>query len=86
LDLFWACGINKDTGNFNVPLADPTHKKRVQQLLNSILRNRINKQTMPGGPVVQVANYGTSKKLAIRFKDRKGNILPTKEEYIAKNM
>lgn len=34
---------------------------------------------------MQVSNYGTSRQLQIRFKDKDGNTLPTREEWQAKN-
>ena len=63
-DLQWACLLD-DTCNFNIPLSDAIQSDRIQQLLNSIIKNRINKQEIAGGPVVQVSNYGTSKDLKI---------------------
>lgn len=63
-DLQWACLLD-ESGNFNVPLSDAIQSDRIQQLLNSIIKNRINKQEISGGPVVQVSNYGTSKNLRI---------------------
>lgn len=69
VDLFIACSVNED-GQFRIPPGDPIQSKRIEQLLNSIIKNRINKQEMPGGPLVQVTNFGTSRKLNIRFKDK----------------
>lgn len=80
VDLYIACSVNSD-GEFKVPLGDPIQSKRVEQLINSIIKNRINKQKIAGGPVVQVSNFGTSKRLNIRFKDKEGNILPTFTEW-----
>jgi hypothetical protein len=65
-DLLWACDTN-EYGEFNIPLSDPTQSTRIQQLLNSIIKNTINKQEIAGGPIVQVSNWGTSTQLAIRF-------------------
>lgn len=81
VDLMLACSIDKKTGNFRIPLGDPIQCKRIEQLLNSIIKNRINKQKVAGGPIVQVTNYGTSKKLNIRFKDKKGGLLMTRQEW-----
>jgi len=72
-----------EKGNFNIPLSDPINAGRVQQLLHSIIKTRINKQMIEGGPVVQVTNFGTSKELDIVFKDDKGNRLPTLREWFA---
>lgn len=63
-DLQWACMLD-DSGEFNIPLSDAIQSDRIQQLLNSIIKNRINKQEITGGPVVQVSNYGTSEDLKI---------------------
>lgn len=82
VDLYIACSVNSD-GEFKVPLGDPIQSKRVEQLINSIIKNRINKQKIAGGPVVQVSNFGMSKRLNIKFKDKKGNILPTLNEWLS---
>lgn len=84
LDMLTACSIDKETGEFKLPLGDPIQCKQFEQLLNSIIKNRVNKQKIPGGPVVQVSNFGASKQLHIRFKDKTGNLIPLEEEYKAK--
>lgn len=80
VDLLQACSVDEE-GNFRIPLGDPIQSKRVEQLINSIIKNRVNKQTLAGGPVVQVSNFGTSRELNIRFKDRAGNLLKTRAEF-----
>ena len=80
VDLLQACSVDEE-GNFRIPLGDPIQSKRVEQLINSIIKNRVNKQTIAGGPVVQVSNFGTSRELNIRFKDREGNILKSRSEF-----
>ena len=86
VDLFQACSVDEE-GNFRIPLGDPIQSKRVEQLINSIIKNRVNKQTIAGGPVVQVSNFGTSRELNIRFnsreKDKNGEIilLKTRKEF-----
>lgn len=84
VDLYIACSIDKD-GNFKIPLGDPIQSKRVEQLINSIIKNRINKQKIAGGPVVQVSNFGMSKRLNIKFKNKQGDILPTLTEWLDEN-
>ena len=79
-DLLWACSVDKN-GEFNIPLSDPIQSGRIQQLLNSIIKNNINKQEIAGGPVVQVSNYGTSEDLVIRFQDKDGNVLMSEAEF-----
>ena len=79
-DLLWACDTN-EYGEFNIPLSDPTQSTRIQQLLNSIIKNTINKQEIAGGPIVQVSNWGVSTQLAIRFKNGSGELLLTEKEF-----
>lgn len=73
-------------GRFNIPLSDPTIAGQVQSLLNSLIKTRINKQQIEGGPVVQVTNYGASQQLEIRFKDKEGKELPTLKEFYESRM
>ena len=79
-DLITACTLNSE-GEFVIPLLDPIQSIRIQQLLNSIIKTRINKQKVKGGPGVQVSSFGLSEDLNIRFKDKEGNLIPTIEEY-----
>ena len=84
VDLFQACSIDPETGEFRIPKGDPIQSKRIEQLINSLIKNRINKQTIPGGPIVQVSNFGTAKQLHIRFADKKGkkgDVIQTEEEF-----
>ena len=81
IDLALACQVDKETGDFRIPKGDPIQAKRIEQLINSIIKNRVNKQKIAGGPIVQVSNFGTSKQLHIRFNDRQGNLMPLEEEY-----
>lgn len=81
VDLLQACSVDKETGNFRIPKGDPIQSKRIEQLINSIIKNRVNNQKIAGGPIVQVSNFGTSKSLHIRFKSKDGGLLMTKEEY-----
>lgn len=81
IDLIQACSIDKETGEFRIPKGDPIQAKRIEQLINSIIKNRVNKQKIAGGPIVQVTNFGTSRQLHIRFNDKNGGLLMTREEY-----
>lgn len=83
IDLLQACSVDKETGEFRIPKGDPIQAKRIEQLINSIIKNRVNKQKIAGGPIVQVSNFGTSTQLHIRFNDKQGNLLPLEEEYVA---
>lgn len=67
-DLLRACMVD-EKGNFNLPLGDPIQSKRIEQLLNSIIKNRVISQKIAGGPVVQVSNFGFSKKLNIVYNE-----------------
>lgn len=80
-ELAAACTVNEETGEFNIPLGDPIQSKRIEQLINSVVKNRINKQELAGGPVVQVTNFGTSRELNIRFHDKNGGMLMTRTEF-----
>lgn len=82
IDLVQACSIDKETGEFKIPKGDPIQAKRIEQLINSVIKNRVNKQKIAGGPIVQVSNFGTSKQLHIRFNDKQGNLIPLEEEYV----
>lgn len=84
-DMLWACDTNK-FGEFNIPLSDPIHCSRIQQLLNSIIKNDINKQKIAGGPLVQVTSFGTSDDLQVRYKTTSGQILLTEKEFYSKSM
>lgn len=81
-DLLWACDVDAD-GNFNIPLSDPVHSGRIQQLLNSLIKNRINKQEVAGGALVQVSSWGVhkSQELGIRFESKDGKLLYTRSEF-----
>ena len=83
LDMRRACALQYDRdGNvidFNVPLMDPIQSRRIQELINSIIKKSINKQRITGGPVVQTTAYDNN--LHIRFKGKNGEILPTYDEW-----
>lgn len=80
IDLLLACSVDEN-GEFRIPLGDPIQSKRIEQLINSVIKNRINKQELPGGPVVQVTNFGVSKRLNIRFNSKEGGLLLTEQEW-----
>lgn len=84
IDMLLACTVTED-GKFRIPLGEPTQAKRIEQLVNSIIKNRVNKPKVDGGLAVQVSSIGTSRKLNFRFYDKSGNLLPTLEEWLASN-
>lgn len=79
-DLHRACMLDEN-GEFNIPLNDPIQSVRIQQLLHSIIKKRINKQKIKGGPVVQATCWGIDKKYKIRFKSKNSKMLKTFKEY-----
>ena len=80
-DLLYACTI-KD-GKFTLPPGDPTQSKRIAQLINSIVKNRLNKPKVDGGMAIQVSSFGMSDQLNIRFFAKDGKtLLPTREEWM----
>lgn len=66
IDMIRSVTLN-DEGQFNIPLFDPVQSQRVQQLLNSIIKNRITKQKIKGGALIQVSDYGLTDELNIVF-------------------
>lgn len=56
-----------ENGNFTIPLYDPIMSQKIQTLINSVLKNRITKQKISGGSLIQVSNYGLSEELNIVF-------------------
>ena len=80
-DMLYACTI-KD-GVFTLPPGDPTQSKRIAQLINSIVKNRLNKPKVDGGMTIQVSSFGMSDQLHIRFLAKDGKtLLPTKDEWL----
>lgn len=83
LDAVRACTLVHDSEgipvDFQVPLFDPIQSTRIQQLLNSIVKKRVNKQKVTGGSLVQASCYDEN--LHIVFKNREGDILKTFTEY-----
>lgn len=82
VDLLLACSVDEN-GDFRIPLGDPIQSKRVEQLINSIIKNRINKQKVEGGTLVEVTNFGTSKRLERRYLDKNGELLKSKRDYLS---
>ncbi|MBQ9391932.1 MAG: hypothetical protein IJU02_07055 [Lachnospiraceae bacterium] len=81
IDLYLACSVDEN-GEFRIPKGDPIQSKRIEQLINSVIKNRVNKQEIAGGPVVQVSNFGMSRQLNIKFKDKvNGGLLMTRSEW-----
>lgn len=93
-DMLYMVTLNEETGDFPVSLEDPSIRTQVEQAINSIIKSRVNKLKMKGGPLVQMSNFGMSKELKIRFLDKEGNPLMDRsafdsdeayKEYVTKN-
>ena len=93
-DMLYMVTLNKETGDFPVSLEDPSIRTQVEQAINSIIKKRVNKLKMKGGPLVQMSNFGMSKELKIKFLDKEGNPLKDRsafdsdeayKEYVTKN-
>ena len=56
-DLIRALTLDEN-GNFNIPLIDPSQTLRIQALFNSILKNRVTKQKINGGALIQASPFG----------------------------
>lgn len=54
-----------ENGDFYMPIDDTSSQSSAQKLILSAVRNRINRQKVPGGALVQVANYRGSQDLHI---------------------
>lgn len=80
-DMLYMVTLNEETGDFPVSLEDPSIRTQVEQAINSIIKSRVNKLKMKGGPLVQMSNFGMSKELKIRFLDKEGNPLKDRSEF-----
>ena len=76
-DMLLAVTLDSE-GRFNIPLFEPSQSQRVQQLVNSIIKSRVTKQSIKGGSLVQVSKYG-SPDLHIKFRT---NIDPKTNEEV----
>lgn len=50
---------------FNIPLHNPSTTTKIQELVNSIFKNKITKQQIKGGNCILVSNFGFTDKLHI---------------------
>ena len=57
---------------FKLPLFSPVHSRRIEQLLNSIYTNKVNKIKMKGANLIQVSSFGFSDDLDIKFNEDGG--------------
>ena len=63
-----------ENGDFYMPIDDTSSQSSAQKLILSAVRNRINRQKVPGGALVQVANYRGSQDLHIIVNEKTGGI------------
>ena len=61
--------VNPITGEqektFNIPLNNPSTTKKIQELVTSMFKNAVTKQTIRGGACILVSNFGLTDKLHI---------------------
>ena len=50
--------ISLINGEFNVPLGDPIRSERYSSVIFSAIKSRVNKEAIPGGPIVQTTSWG----------------------------
>ncbi|MDR0912103.1 MAG: hypothetical protein LBM96_05835 [Methanobrevibacter sp.] len=60
-----------ENGDFTLPLYDPTFGIRTQEIIASAIRNRVAKQKMLGGTLIQVSDYGLTEDLKIVYENGK---------------
>jgi hypothetical protein len=58
---------------FNIPLFDPIHGRRTQNILNAVIRNNVTKQKIAGASLTLVSSWGLDKKLKI-VKNKEGGV------------
>lgn len=82
--------IDAEGKNFILPFWDATVSNKVDELLNALIRNKIVKQYIRGGAVVQTAAVGLTNELNVRYKvkDEKTNTyrqIKTYREWLKEN-
>ena len=50
--------ISVNNGEFNIPLGDPVRSERYSSTIFSAIKSRVNKEKIPGGPIVQTTCWG----------------------------
>ena len=73
-DMIRAISVDR-YGEFITPLSDPMLAGVIQQMLNSLIKNRIYKQQIAGGPLVQVSSFGLRDDLKIVYGKKTGRPL-----------
>lgn len=80
-----ACTLVERNGRkvFNIPLYDPIQSTRIQQLLNSIIKKEVTKQTMRRATGHQLSSVGFTDECKVRYQSLDGHLIYTKEEFNA---
>lgn len=60
-DLIEAVTLDEN-GQFNIPIFDPSQSRKIQELLNSIVKSRIVKQKINGGSLIQATAWALNEK------------------------
>lgn len=78
-----ACTLVERNGvkSFQIPLFDPIQSTRIQQLLNSIIKKAVTKQSIRRASCVQVSSVGMTDELNVRYNDENGNLIFTEKEW-----
>lgn len=78
-----ACTLIERNGTkvFQIPLYDPVQSLRMQQLLNSIIKKEITKQSSRRASAIQVSSVGLTDELQIRYQDSEGNLIFSEREW-----
>lgn len=71
-DVKAALELNEDGTGFRIPFNSPTLTNKIEDILYSLFKNRIQRQHINGGNAVLVSNVGLSDKLEIKYKTVNG--------------
>ena len=73
LELITVETANGPVKTFNIPLYERSQALRIENFVNSIIRNRITKRKAKGGSYLQATSYLLENRPEIVFMDKKGN-------------
>lgn len=59
---------------FNIPLDNPTTSLKIQELITSVFKNNVTKQTIRGGACILVSDFGLTKELQVLHDEKTGAI------------
>lgn len=59
---------------FNIPLDNPTTSLKIQELMTSVFKNNVTKQTINGGAAILVSDFGLTKELQLRRDSETGAV------------